>query len=54
MDQTPNTLTYMIAGYVVLIGFPILYVASWFLRRRNLEKDLEVLGALAAQEQKEK
>lgn len=47
MDQTPNTLAYMIAGYIVLLGFPVLYVLSWYVRRRNLERDLEVTRSLA-------
>jgi hypothetical protein len=36
----------MILGYVVLFGLPLLYVLSWWFRRRNLEKDIEVLKSL--------
>ena len=50
-DQTPNTLNYMLAGYAVLLGFPILYVASWVVRRRRLKRDLEVLAALAKEKE---
>ncbi len=37
--QTPDTSGYMIAGYIVFVSFPILFIVSLFLRRRNLEKD---------------
>jgi hypothetical protein len=47
LADTPNTIVYMIAGYAVLLGLPLLYVASWFLRRRNLEKDLDVIRSIA-------
>lgn len=45
--DTPNTIAYMIAGYAVLLGLPLLYVASWFVRRRNLEKDLDVIQSIS-------
>lgn len=44
--DTPNTIVYMLAGYAVLLGLPLLYVISWFVRRRNLEKDLEVIHSI--------
>lgn len=47
VTDTPNTLAYMIAGYAVLLGLPLLYVASWFVRRRNLEKDLDVIQSIS-------
>lgn len=47
MSDTPNTVAYMIAGYSVLVGMPILYVVSWILRRRNLERDLELIESLS-------
>ncbi len=51
MDQTPNTVNYLILGYAVLLGVPLLYLLSWWARRRNLEKDMETLQSLA-QDQK--
>jgi hypothetical protein len=50
--DTPNTVVYMLAGYAVLLGLPVLYVVSWMVRRRNLQKDLEVITAIAADEPK--
>ncbi len=47
LDETPNTLTYMLAGYAVLLGFPLLYVASWFWRRRRLKREADLLQTLA-------
>ena len=46
-DATPNTVIYMLAGYAVLLGFPLLYVASWFVRRMGLKRELEMLKMLA-------
>lgn len=47
LQDTPNTVNYMIAGYIVLVGMPILYVITWFVRQRNLERDLETLETLS-------
>jgi hypothetical protein len=38
-----NTTTYMIAGYAVIFGVMLIYLISLYLRRRNLEQDLDVL-----------
>lgn len=46
LQDTPNTVNYLIAGYTILIGLLVLYVASWKVRRRNLEKDLELIESL--------
>jgi hypothetical protein len=46
IEETPNTLNYMLLGYAVLFGLPFLYVLSWIVRRRNLAKDLELLQSL--------
>ena len=43
LDDTPNTVAYMLAGYAVLLGFPIFYVLSWFLRRSGLKRELDLL-----------
>ena len=39
----PDTLNYMILGFVILFGTMGLHVASLILRRRSLEKDLALL-----------
>lgn len=44
--ETPDTFNYMLLGYAVLFGLPFLYVLSWWFKRRNLEKDLELLKTL--------
>jgi hypothetical protein len=41
-----ETTGYMIAGYAVIFGFMLLYVASLYIRRRNLIQDLSVLEEL--------
>jgi hypothetical protein len=46
LQDTPNTINYLVAGYTILIGLLVLYVASWKVRRRNLEKDLELIETL--------
>lgn len=47
----PDTVNYMLLGYAVLFGMPLLYVLTWWLRRRNLEKDLEMLRTLSEDKQ---
>ncbi len=50
--QTPDTSGYMIAGYIVFVSFPILFIVSLFLRRRNLEKDEAAVKSLSEDEGK--
>ena len=50
LQDTPNTVNYLVAGYTILIGLLVLYIASWKVRRRNLEKDLELIESLQADE----
>jgi hypothetical protein len=45
-DNIPNTINYMLLGYAMFFSSLIFYVASWFVRRRSLEKDLELLASL--------
>jgi len=49
LDETPNTVVYMLAGYAVLLGFPILYVLSWIFRRSGLKRELELLKTIQAE-----
>ncbi len=39
----PDTTTYMIGGFVVFFGVMLVYLASYFVRFKNLKQDLEVL-----------
>ncbi len=41
-----QTTNYMIAGYSVIFGVLLLYVVSLYLRRRNLERDMELMKDL--------
>ena len=41
-----DTTSYMIAGFAVIFGVMLLYILSLVVRKRNLEKDLEVLAEL--------
>ncbi|MGC1378997.1 MAG: hypothetical protein WA821_22400 [Anaerolineales bacterium] len=43
MDATPDTLNYMIAGYVVFTVIMTTYLASLYLRWRYLERELHAL-----------
>ncbi|MCK5315703.1 MAG: hypothetical protein KAI94_09010 [Anaerolineales bacterium] len=45
-----ETTGYMIAGYAVIFGVMLIYVASLYIRRRNLIQDLEVLQELQEEE----
>jgi len=48
-DVPPNTSAYMIAGYAIFFAISIIYMISLVVRRRNLEKDLQVLEAMEAE-----
>jgi hypothetical protein len=39
----PDTTIYMIAGYAVIFGVMSAYLASLWIRRHNLARDLRVL-----------
>lgn len=39
----PDTTNFMIFGYAVIFGVMFLYILSLYLRRRNLEMDMELL-----------
>lgn len=52
--ETPNTLTYLVAGYVVFWLVTFIFVISLVARTRNLEKDIEVLRSLLEEEQKDR
>jgi len=52
LDPTPDTVNYLILGYIFLIGLPILYVLSWYVRQRSLKRDIETIELLAADERK--
>jgi len=43
LQSTPDTSAYMIAGYVMIFGVMAIYIVSFFVRTRNLKRDLEIL-----------
>ncbi|GAB4461820.1 MAG: hypothetical protein Kow0070_19960 [Anaerolineales bacterium] len=49
---TPDTSGYMIAGFVISFVVMGLYVASLYLRRRNLQRDMEMLEEMDAAQRK--
>jgi hypothetical protein len=51
LQEAPaNTTGFMIAGYVVIFGVMLIYLISLMIRQRNLQKDLEVLEDLSAEQ----
>ncbi|MBL8055424.1 MAG: hypothetical protein JNK29_01935 [Anaerolineales bacterium] len=50
--DTPDTFNYLLLGYAVLFGLPFLYLLSWWFRRRNLQRDLELLQTLNDEQKK--
>ena len=46
LQTTPDTSGYMIAGYAIAFITMALYVASMYLRNRNLKQDLTTLEEL--------
>ena len=43
LETTPDTSGYMIAGYIIAFAVMIIYVASLYIRSRNLNRDLSML-----------
>jgi hypothetical protein len=55
MNPPADTLNYMIAGYIVIFGIMIVYLASLLIRSHNLHQDEELLNELEKnQKNKEK
>lgn len=46
MEQPANTMSYFIAGYGVIFGVMVFYLASLILRWRNLKQDEALLKDL--------
>ena len=47
MDESVNTLNYMIAGYGVIFGVMILYIVSMVVRWRRLRREQDMLREVA-------
>jgi hypothetical protein len=46
MESIPNTVNYMISGFVVSFLTMGIYVLSMYIRNKNLQRDLETLEAM--------
>jgi hypothetical protein len=42
LETPPDTSQYMIAGYAITFGVMFVYVASLFIRYRNLNRDMSM------------
>ncbi|MEN4011301.1 MAG: hypothetical protein AB1453_05785 [Chloroflexota bacterium] len=51
MDTPANTISYFAAGYVVIFGVLIFYLASLIIRWRNLKQDEALLSELERKEE---
>jgi hypothetical protein len=49
-EAPADTTTFMIAGYAVIFGVMFLYGVSLNIRKRNLERDMEVLQEIETEE----
>lgn len=49
-SSTPNTVSYLILGYVIIGAIGLGYVISLVIRQRNLKRDLEMLRRLQEEE----
>jgi hypothetical protein len=50
VQPPPDNTAYMIAGFTIIFGVMIIYVASLILRHRSLMRDLELLEELDDQD----
>jgi hypothetical protein len=50
-DTTPDTSAYMVAGYAIFFVLLILYLISFLIRTRNLNRDLTTLENMKVQSQ---
>jgi len=52
LDAPADTLSYMVAGYIIIFGVMALFLISLAIRRRNLKQDLDTLEELEDKEKK--
>jgi hypothetical protein len=51
LQEAPaNTTGYMLSGYAVIFGVILLYIISLYVRRKNYQKDIELLQELENRE----
>jgi hypothetical protein len=49
MSTTPDTVNYMIAGYIIFVIVMVSYLASLYIRWRNLQREQQALDEIAKQ-----
>jgi hypothetical protein len=49
MDATPNTVNYMIGGYVVFAVVMVIYILSLYTRWRSLQNEQKMLEEMEKQ-----
>lgn len=49
LETPPDTSGYMIAGYVIAFAVMLIYVASLYIRFRNLNRDLSMFKEMDEQ-----
>jgi hypothetical protein len=54
MEITPDTSSYMIAGFVISFVTMGVYIASLYIRNRNLKQDIEALESMQTEKPKSK
>ena len=54
MEITPDTSSYMIAGFVISFVTMGVYLASLYIRNRNLKQDIETLESMQTKKPKSK
>jgi cell division protein FtsL len=54
MEITPDTSSYMIAGFAVTFITMGIYVVSLYIRNRNLKQDVETLESMQTEKPKSK
>jgi hypothetical protein len=54
MEITPDTSSYMIAGFVISFVTMGVYIASLYIRNRNLKQDIETLESMQTEKPRSK
>jgi cell division protein FtsL len=52
LETTPDTSSYMIAGFVVTFVSMGIYIISLYIRNRNLKQDIEALESMQTEKPK--
>jgi hypothetical protein len=50
LQGPPNTVLYLVAGYVIIGGIGLIYIVSLVVRQRNLKRDVEALDAITRED----